>query len=437
MTRLFAGTFRRLVWVAAVLGLAVRAWWTAWATRTPTGLFDPARYLGFGDRIADGLGYVEFTGHPTAYYPPGYPYFVGILTWLSRPFTHDPTRIVAAVQVLLGTATVLLVAFVARRLGGRGAGVVAAFAYALYPNLVMHSGVLLGETLNIFLMMSFLAVVVRRPLSEDRSTAELVGIGVLLALALLVRPVSGALLVALILAWWVARRDLGEVLRRTGLVLVGVALCLTPWIVRNAVRMHGFVPMSTNTGDNLCIGYQPDANGAFAFDDHCAIGDPFRGPASEIATDKAKTRYALHQIRRDPGRLPWLLWRRTYFTWFRDGDHDAVSAAQDYYTVAWMAPATNDRLERVADLYYWLVGSVGVAGLALLAWRRRADGLLIVGSFVVTAGLPLLFFGESRFKVPAIPLLIVSGAVAASVAVGSAVSSMRTDRSERREQPVG
>lgn len=417
MRRPHLDRFRRLVCVAALIGLAVRTSWMLWATRTPTGLFDPARYLGYGDRIADGLGYVEFTGHPTAYYPPGYPYFVGLVTWLSRPFVDDATKFVVAAQVLLGTATIVLVAYVARRLGGRTAGLVAAFGYALYPNLVMHSGVLLGETLNIFLMMSFLAVILRRPLNDDTSPRWTALGGVLLGLALLVRPVTAALLPVLVVAWWFAGRDVRGALRKTVALSAGVAICLVPWVVRNAVRMYAFIPMSTNTGDNLCIGYQPDANGAFSFNDNCAIGDPFGGPASEVSTDKAKTRYALGQIRENPGRIPWLLWRHAYFTWFRDGDHDAVSAAQDYYTAAWMAPQTNDRIERVADFAYWAVAGCGVVGLVLLGLRRRPEDLLLVGSFVVTAGLPLLFFGETRFKVPAVPLMIVAAAVAVSVVV--------------------
>jgi hypothetical protein len=430
VSALDAGRFRRLVAVATAIGLLLRGWWMAFATRTPDGLYDMARYLGYGDRIARGQGYLEFTGHPTAYYPPGYPYFVGVVTWLVRPFTDDATMAVAAIQVALGTATIVLVAYVARRLGGRLAGVVAAVTYALYPNLVMHTGVVLGETLNIFLTMAFLALVLRRPLEVEAGRRLLVGVGVLLGLALLVRPVTAAIFPVVVLGWWFARRDLRSVARSSALAFAGVLLCVTPWIVRNAIRMDAFVPMSTNTGDNLCIGYQPDATGAFAFGPNCAIGDPFQGPASEIATDEAKTEYALEQIKADPGRVPWLVWRRAYFTWVRDGDHDAIAAAQDFYSNPWMAPSTRNRLARVSDLSYWAVGAASVVGAAVLVRRRRPEGIVLVGSVVVTALLPLAFFGESRFKVPAIPLLIVIGAVGV-VAVIEAV----TGRRERHRAP--
>src|SRR5690606_29518134 len=109
--------------------------------------------------------------------------------------------------------------------------------------------------------------------------------GVLLGSALLVRPVTAAIFPVVVLGWWLARRDLRSVARSSAVLMAGVLLCVAPWIVRNAIRMDGFVPMSTNTGDNLCIGYEPGAKGAFAFTPNCAIGDPFQGPASEIAAD--------------------------------------------------------------------------------------------------------------------------------------------------------
>ena len=64
----------------------------------------------------------------------------------------------------------------ARRIAGPVAGIVAACIYALYPNLVFHTGVLMSETLYIFLFLAFLAVLLWRPwpdgLSGDGSLAS-------------------------------------------------------------------------------------------------------------------------------------------------------------------------------------------------------------------------------------------------------------------------
>ena len=106
-------TYRRSVAAAVVVGLGLRIAWVAWASRAPTGpnsfLLDPVRYLGYGDQIARGHGMVEgITGAPTAYYPPGYPWFVGIVDWISSPITDQAWLAVACVQAMLGAATVAL-----------------------------------------------------------------------------------------------------------------------------------------------------------------------------------------------------------------------------------------------------------------------------------------------------------------------------------------
>jgi 4-amino-4-deoxy-L-arabinose transferase-like glycosyltransferase len=366
---------------------------------------------------------------------------------------------------VIGSITCVLGAIVARRLAGNAAGVAAAVGLALYPNLVFHTGALLGETLYDGLFLAFLAVAVtgrwwhrpaREPARADagaeaqsgaqagadgapvvaadgaaaqRSASEpdqaqaasgpsrfgltgrALASGVLLGLAIMVRPISLAVVPVVLVCWWLAGRDLRTVARWSAALLVGVAACILPWTVRNAVRMHAFVPISTNTGDNLCIGHADGATGAFVALDACRTRYRYLdGLPAELGSDKAKTRIALKAIRQHPGREPWLTWRRFYFMWVRDGDHDGVIAVQSYRQDRWIAPEDEASLMRVADYAYWAVCLGGVVGLGALIWRRRPDGLLLVGSAVMTAAVPLAFFGDSRFKVPVIPLLIVAAA---------------------------
>ena len=83
--------YRRILAGVTLVALGVRVAWVLWATREPTQIFlDPARYLGYARQIADGNGMVEgFTGDPTAYYPPGYPWFLGVIVWAAKPFTDQ------------------------------------------------------------------------------------------------------------------------------------------------------------------------------------------------------------------------------------------------------------------------------------------------------------------------------------------------------------
>ncbi|HBX76826.1 MAG TPA: hypothetical protein DEG43_04210, partial [Acidimicrobiaceae bacterium] len=50
--------------------------------RDPVGLSDPLLYQRFAQGIAAGRGYQSFGDLPTAYYPPGYPFFLGAIQWV-------------------------------------------------------------------------------------------------------------------------------------------------------------------------------------------------------------------------------------------------------------------------------------------------------------------------------------------------------------------
>ena len=123
---------------------------SATPARVPAGLYDPARYYGIAGNIAHGRGYADlFTmrhgvpvpGEPSAYYPPGYPYFLGAIGWLQRVgvLPHGLPRVAGYVQALLGAATVVMVGVLGRNVWSRRAGVLAAAMLAIYPNLVMHA----------------------------------------------------------------------------------------------------------------------------------------------------------------------------------------------------------------------------------------------------------------------------------------------------------
>ena len=73
----------------------------------------------------------------------------------------------------------------------------------------------------------------------------------------------------------------------------------------------------------------------------------------------------------------------------------------------WMADGTRDRLRTVANWYGAVAGVVGVAGLAILVRRAAPAGLLVVLTGVGALLPPLIFFGDPRFHVPAVPVAAI------------------------------
>ena len=112
-------------------------------------------------------------------------------------------------------------------------------------------------------IIALLAALVHRPWTVRFTLRRAFACGLLLGLAVMVRPISLAVVPVIAVCWLHARKDWGVAARWTGALLVGIAVCVVPWTVRNQVRLHAFVPISTNMGDNLCIGHAEGADGSF------------------------------------------------------------------------------------------------------------------------------------------------------------------------------
>ena len=414
-----------LVGIVAV-GALLRIAWAVWAATPPVSFRDPAAYQMLGDSLARGDGYsyaipdgglVPGGIYATAYYPPGYPLFLGGLFWLADllPFDVDHLSVAVGANVVLSTLTLPLVFALGRRLNGVTAGLVAAGALAVLPNTIFHTGVALTESLFLVLLvlMLLLAVptgaVVRAP-----GTLRLVTLGVLFALSALVRPVSLVLLPAFLFLWWPS--SLRVALRRTAVVLGAALLVILPWTVRNVVTMDSPVLISANLGDNLCIGYNDDATGGFtALPASCDEHQDVPRPRFEIVRQSDNIDHSVEWLLDHPAELPGLVFWRAYYT-FGD-DHDGLAAVQDYGDVPWMAPRTERVLALAADAAYFALLGFALVGVVAALRRRpgtsprdRRQTFLILTMFLSIVP-PLLTFGDPRFKAPLSPLLAISAAL--------------------------
>lgn len=410
---------RRARWLLAgvlAAGAVLRLLW-ALKTEPPSELRDPVFYLVLADHVAAGDGYrygFEADQGVTAYYPPGYPLALAAVVWLVRLLPGDVSTFDVAVwfNVALSVATIGLVFVLGRRLAGERVGLVAAAIWAVWPNLVFHSGVVLTETLFLFLLVALLIVTLGDPAAaRSPGPARLLTIGALFGLTLLVRPVSAVVAPAFLLLWW--GDGARAALRRLALVGLATVAVLVPWSVRSTLAMDEPVALSLNFGDNLCLGHNPDATGGFGnLEPHCYDGGDLRRPEYETRRQSENIDRSLTYIREHPGetlrRTPAKL-RITL-----QNDHDGLEVAEDFGAGPIVSPGTRDLLKLAANGVYLAVAAAAVAGGVLLL--RRPDparrGLFLVVAGVVQLVPPLATFGEARFKMPAYPTLAVCAAVA-------------------------
>jgi len=409
-------TQRRALLAVLVGAAALRVGWCVIAAREPYGFHDPAFYRLLAFQLARFDGY-ELEGAPTAYYPVGYPVLLGAAFGAARLVGLDGDTVETAVTTLLnlaaGMAAVVLALVLGRRTAGAWAGIASAAVVGVMPNLVFHASVPLTETLFNAVALGFAAVLASAPWSSTGpGMRRLVVAGALLGASALIRPVALPVLPLLAFVWWSA----GFALRRTArdLAVVGVVTIavIAPWTIRNAVRMDAFVPISTNTGDNLCMSRQPGATGGFYLTDHCFGGPELEGlvrPEYELERDAKGRRLAIEFVREHPGREV-RLWVDRLGATLRH-DHDGLDAAEGYGDDRFLRQAHRDLYRRLADGAWYLVGSAGLLATAAVVARRQLRRnprlvLLVVTALGLLAPV-VLFFGDARFKVPVVPFVAV------------------------------
>ena len=199
----------------------------------------------------------------------------------------------------------------ARRLAGPVAGIVAAFVYALYPNLVFHTGVLLCETLYIFLFLAFLAVLLWRPWPDGLSGRRVPArpccsawrswcarsrwpIVPVLLLVLVVRPAGASVLALDRVHGWPSSWSLIRALDRPQ-------------------RRSAWTPSSRSPPTPATTSASALARGTGGVRSRrrpaTREGVQF-GTGSELRNDRIKTSRSFRFIRDDLGREPWLVARR-------------------------------------------------------------------------------------------------------------------------------
>lgn len=417
---------RRDVVVVAAVATVVRAVVVVAWGRTPTGLFDPAIYAGFARSIAAGDGYSSLLGQPTTYYPPGYPLFLGAVQWvLDRVGLGEHLATGAGlVQALLGGVAAGAAVVAGRRLGAalpggagsvRTVGLVAGLVLALWPNLVLYTATLLSEPLFVAALAVFLAALLS--VGDLRSPAPgIVAIGLLaLGLAALTRPQVLLVVPAVAVAWSLAGVGVRRVLGGTAVLLAATAVVVVPWTVRNAVVMGHLVVLSTNGGDNLCIGFHDGATGGFVLVDECATDERYvDGPDAEVRRDRELQERATTWIREHPGQLPSLSIRKLAVT-FGD-DRDSLRALQSFGEDEFVPRGIERVLGTLFDLAWFGLAAGAIAGAVRLLGRdvRRSPAAQVV-LWATAAGVvvPVLFFGDPRFKLSLAPLMALLAGVSA------------------------
>lgn len=426
-------TYRPLIALAAVLalGLIVRIVFLVQLERS--GLGD---VLSLDSRLYYDVAHGISTGGTL---PPGaltfnplYPVFLAAMFRLFGEGLVAP-RIV---QLAAGLLTVMLVYAAGLRLvegprkgrlSGEATAIIAAATAVLYGQFVLYEGMILASAFEVFfLAASFVLALAldddlggERPVRLGTRHVPPWGSGLLLGAlcgaGALGRPNLFLLLIASLPVWLYLRNRR----QHRGLVpalsfLVGAAIILAPPVVYDAARTGRLVPITTHGGINFYVGNGPGSTGVFLppadmrantsgfMEDAKAKAEAETGRSmTEPEVSRYYFRKTLSYIGASPGAWLALLGRKLLLFFGQDvSDMPSAFFYEQSCSVL--------KLLRVP---FALIAPLGLCGLVVLFRSGRNRGVVSVFLACALASV-LLFYVNVRYRLPAVPVLILTASLA-------------------------
>lgn len=425
---------RRAVLAAVVVGALLRLAWVVWATRTPVFPTDPSEYIRIALELADGRS-PRFggVGEPSAYWSPGYPLVLSPFVWFAdRTGLLSPAFAASLVNAAAGVLTIWFTALLAERWIGVRSKVAAAWLVALWPSLIFYTSTAHTET--VFTPVLLGAFVLAGSRTRDVPDRSWLFVGLLVGLGFLFRAPGIVGLAAPVLALRVRRgswrASWRESARATAIVLAGAAVLLVPWTVRNGVQVGIWSPGSTSNAAALCYGHNDGITPSFAdsADDpdlavECFRGSPYDDASAFVANGQEvppdvgtepPDEVAWYQDRvADAGR--WavshpveevrLTVAKAWVTWSDEGR--VVEAANNYQSPTW-AGAWMGPLAALANVWFWIVGALAIAGLLRVPACRRALPIWVPVLLVTLAIVAAT--AQPHYRYPVLPFVAVLAA---------------------------
>ena len=307
-------------------------------------------------------------------------------------------------MALVGTATVVVIGLIGRRLAGDRAGLLAAGLAAITPSLWINDGLIMAESLAALGTAACLLLGYR--LIRAPSVAAAAWLGVAIGFSILTRAELVLLLPVVFLPVILTLRDL-DVRRRLGRLVVVAAVAavvVLPWTIYNTTRFEEPVLVSTNDGLTL-IGancdrtYRGPALGLW--DQYCRAGIDATGDPSQVSSTYRRAGW--DYIAGHLSRVPVVVAARIGRTW---GLYEPGVMVQ--YNVG------EGREPPVSWAGLWVFYAMlpaSVAGAVILR-RRGIRTWPLVGLAVMVTITVAVTYGLFRFRVPADVAMVVLSAVA-------------------------
>ena len=363
----------------------------------------PAMDALYHDLWAQAIAQGNWIGDQVFFRAPFYPYFLGTVYKL---FGHN-YFIPRLIQHLIGSFSVILIYFLARRLFNRRIATLSAILTSIYGVMVYYEDELLLDFLLVFFGVLLILLLHRAEDNPGKSKFFLAGL--VTSLFAITRP-NILIFIPFVLFWilLLLKVNLKRKIVFSLFFLVGLFVLILPITARNYLVGKDFVLISSQGGINFYIGNNPQADGTSAilppYGDDWEYQDAayeVQGSIGKIPRPSEVSDYYLKKgvdfILHSPQKFLSLFLKKTYLFW----NSFEISNNQDIYFFRQYSS-----LIRILPVGFWIIGPLSLLGmfLSLKSWKKYFLVLTFVLSYLFSV---LLFFVNSRFRLPVLPFLIV------------------------------
>lgn len=398
--------WRRALWFIFLPALVLRLG-LAFSLPADDTVFADAPYQEYARNFSEGKGfwmskpYLGSLGieQARAFRPPLFPLLWGCV-YRATNGAYAPIR---AAHAILGALTCLLAWLLAREIIPRPPiPLITGMLCAVYPPLIWHSVHLMTEPLFIFLGALTIYALVRS--RRAVGVRWLILAAVAAALATLTRSVLVLFLPVICLwLWWAGRWKLKALIRVIIFTAV-VTTVMAPWIIRNAIVLHAFVPTTTDAGHGFHVANNPralgSASGFHTPEDWRFILRPGEQTLDEVTAYRRLMRHTAGWLIAHPATAARLMARRfiTFWRFYPNPEFIQDKAKIILYASAYIP------LFILMFPGAWILHRNCAGQLPALI---LIDALILYYTVVHTAVLAMM-----RYRVPLMPFLLIFSATA-------------------------